>query len=63
MSDDGDKAPVVAATDNEVSSKPKTKAGGLKGKAKKASLPVEDVKYEHGDIVLGRLRGYPPWRE
>lgn len=67
MSEDGDKAPIVedaGIDDHEVTTKPKGKAGA-KGRtsvgAKKA--PAEDIKFEYGDIVLARLRGYPPWRE
>jgi hypothetical protein len=57
MSDDADKAPVVA--EPAAAPKPKSK-GGAKGKK---AAPADDVKYESGDIVLARLRGYPPWRE
>lgn len=28
-----------------------------------AAKPPADHKFDIGDIVLARLRGYPPWRE
>jgi hypothetical protein len=39
--------------------KPRKSAGG----AKKGSAAQEVAKCEYGDIVLARLRGFPPWRE
>lgn len=64
MSDDADNAasPVVAevAVDKPQSgSKPRKAVGGP---AKKVNVS-DNVKLEYGDIVLARLRGYPPWRE
>jgi len=63
MSDDAEKAPAVASTEKGVASKSKSKSGGPKGKGKKSAAPVEEINYEYGDIVLARLRGYPPWRK
>jgi hypothetical protein len=37
--------------------KPRKSAGG----AKKGSAAQEVAKCEYGDIVLARLRGFPPW--
>lgn len=39
-----------------------TKKPGPKSKTGSKPAPV-DHKFEIGDIVLARLRGYPPWRQ
>lgn len=64
MSDDGEKAgspaaPEVAADKPVSSSKPRKSTGG----GPKKSNANENAKFEYGETVLARLRGYPPWRE
>jgi hypothetical protein len=41
----------------------KAQSSGGVGASKKASAPAGDKTFNPGDIVLARLKGYPPWRE
>lgn len=63
MSEEADKAaPAVDAgvkPASKRSSAPKPRKSG--GGSKKAAQ--DTAKHEFGDIVLARLRGFPPWRE
>lgn len=38
-------------------------SSGGAGASKKASGAAADKSFNPGDIVLARLKGYPPWRE
>ncbi|BEI81042.1 hypothetical protein CcaverHIS002_0202020 [Cutaneotrichosporon cavernicola] len=54
------------AIDGGVKPASKRNSGGAKprksgGAAKKGPAPQEVAKCEYGDIVLARLRGFPPW--
>lgn len=63
MSAEPEKAPVDVSSDVDMEkpkSNKKTAKGGKAGKSKEAA---DNQKYEFGDIVLARLRGFPPWRE
>nr|ODN91545.1 hypothetical protein L204_05530 [Cryptococcus depauperatus CBS 7855] len=46
--------------DNSASAPSSTKKGGPRSKTKQPQ-PSPDHKFQIGDIVLARLRGYPPW--
>ena len=70
---DAEQTPVAdkpASSKPPSSSKPASSkpAGGKKGRpsvggAKKGAPASTASKFEVGDIVLSRLKGYPPWRE
>jgi hypothetical protein len=37
--------------------------GSSSGAAAKKSGPAESKSFKYGDVVLARLKGFPPWRE
>lgn len=57
--------PASSSAKKATASKPAKGRPSAAGASKKggASAADENRKYEVGDIVLARLRGYPPWRE
>lgn len=64
MSAEPEKASVDVSSDVDMerpkSSNKKANKGGKAGKSKEQ---LDNQKFEYGDIVLARLRGFPPWRE
>lgn len=46
-----------------VSGAKKGASSGAGGASKKAAAPAASKDFNPGDIVLARLKGYPPWRE
>lgn len=65
MSAEPEKAPVDVSSDVDME---KPKSGGPRkankaGKQAKSKESLDNQKFEFGDIVLARLRGFPPWRE
>lgn len=56
-----------ASTTEKKVARPRSSVGGGPAKAKSggaaAAAAAADRSYSFGDIVLGRLKGYPPWRE
>lgn len=62
MSEEADKA--ASAVDGGVKPASKPSGGAKPRKSGGGAKATEEVaKFEYGDIVLARLRGYPPWRE
>lgn len=64
MSAEPEKAHLDVSSDVDME-KPKSnkKAAAKGGKAGKSKEALDSQKFEFGDIVLARLRGFPPWRE
>lgn len=53
------------ASSSAKTAKPRASTAGNGNKKSNGSAQAStgDKKFEYGDIVLARLKGYPPWRE
>lgn len=63
MSAEPEKAPVDVSSDVDMEKPKSNKKTAKGGKAGKSKESLDSQKFEFGDIVLARLRGFPPWRE